>query len=883
MKNTKNPKVCLAILTFFLVFVSTVSAKIIYVDDDGLADYTTIQAAIDAAVDGDVVVVADGTYTGGGNREIDFRGKRITVKSENGPEYCIIDCQNAGRAFRFTNYENSESILDGFSITNGTSSERGAGIYCYRSHPTIANCIISESRCSKGGGICCYRGSSPTILDCVIMGNYGSGIYCHEGSPKITNTEIIGNSGSGIFSNEADTIITNCNIVDNFSSLGGGIHCYRSSRITITNCTISGNSASHYGGGIFCYENSSATITNCVLWNNTASEGKELALIPAGSSSSIATLSYSDVQGGEMAFLVQAPCKLNWGTGNISVYPSFVSSDNFHLRFGSPCINAGDPDKDYSGQTDIDGQPRVMEGLVDMGADEFIYQELPALIGLVIDGPSEVVEDSSAQYTVVASYEDGSILNMNAGAIWSVEHVTYASINENALLRTERVDKPQDIIIHVQYSEGGITFEAEKNVLIYLSNILYVPADYETIQEAINAAEHSDRVFVADGTYTGEGNRDIDFLGKAITVKSEYGPQNCIIDCQGAGRGFYFHSGEDEKSILDGFTIINGRTGEYRYGGGISCRNTAPTIHNCILSNNIAANQGGGIAGGYATISNCIIKDKSPSGIWGDRATIKNCVISGNAGEGVKCWQGNNTKIINCLITGNSSYGISCFLGAVTIKNSVVWGNAYSEISSRSSTTSISYSNIQGGYGSEGNIDADPCFVDPGYWDANGFWIDGDYHLLPESLCIDAGDPDYIAEPNETDLDGNPRVMGGRIDMGAYEAPIFAEARILPQTINLASKGNWITAYIWLPEDYNVTDIDPNSILLEDEIKPTEFSVDEQQQVATARFTRHDVQPIFDLGEVELTITGQLNDGTVFEGTDTIKVIDKAGKKEPGF
>ena len=66
-------------------------------------------------------------------------------------------------------------------------------------------------------------------------------------------------------------------------------------------------------------------------------------------------------------------------------------------------------------------------------------------------------------------------------------------------------------------------------------------------------------VIVADGVYTGTGNRDIDFLGKAITVRSENGPNNCVIDCNGEGRGFEFRSGEDANSVLAGFTITNSR------------------------------------------------------------------------------------------------------------------------------------------------------------------------------------------------------------------------------------------------------------------------------------------------------------------------------------
>ena len=174
--------------------------------------------------------------------------------------------------------------------------------------------------------------------------------------------------------------------------------------------------------------------------------------------------------------------------------------------------------------------------------------------------------------------------------------------------------------------------------------------------------------------------------------------------------------------------------------------------------------------------------------------------------------------------------------------------------------------------GGIGNIDADPCFVD----EANE-----DYHLLAGSPCIDAGDPNYIAEPNETDLDGGPRVINGRIDMGAYEAPIPADVDIDPNTLNLNSKGKWITAFIWLSEEYNVTDIDPNSIFLEGRIKPERFWLTEDNKIAIAKFGREDVQAILEVGDIELTITGRLNDGILFEASDVITVIDKSSRKKP--
>ena len=110
--------------------------------------------------------------------------------------------------------------------------------------------------------------------------------------------------------------------------------------------------------------------------------------------------------------------------------------------------------------------------------------------------------------------------------------------------------------------------------------------------------------------------------------------------------------------------------------------------------------------------------------------------------------------------------------------------------------------------------------------------------------------------------------------------PISAEIDIQPDTLNISSEGRWISCRIQFPEDYEVGEIDPNSVLLEDEIQAESFRVDEEQQVATARFKRSDVQAILEVGEVELTVTGQFLDGTVFEGTDTIKVINKGRKNK---
>ena len=222
------------------------------------ADQPTIQAGIDAAIPGDTVFVADGTYTGNGNRDIDFGGKGIVLKSENGPDFTIIDCQGDSldphRGFYFHSGEDSTAVVDGFTIRNG-NAVNGGGISCnFNSSPTISDNTISGNSANNGGGIHC-RYSSPTISNNTISGNsasyYGGGIYCRNSNPTISDNTFSGNSAYN----------------------GGGISCRIGSNSSIIDNTFSGNSAVHDGGGIHCDENSNAFISNNHINNNSANSG----------------------------------------------------------------------------------------------------------------------------------------------------------------------------------------------------------------------------------------------------------------------------------------------------------------------------------------------------------------------------------------------------------------------------------------------------------------------------------------------------------------------------------------------------------------------------------------------------------------------------------
>ncbi len=184
----------------------------------------------------------------------------------------------------------------------------------------------------------------------------------------------------------------------------------------------------------------------------------------------------------------------------------------------------------------------------------------------------------------------------------------------------------------------------------------------------------------------------------------------------------------------------------------------------------------------------------------GHNHTIKNCIFSKNRvnydSGGIYIFDGGIATIINSTFTGNltvvTGVGVidSTPESSAIIINSILWDNFIWDSNSRSYIVSeisgpatVTYSNIQGGFTGTGNIDANPLFVTPGYWDDNGtpedleddVWVDGDYHLQDASPCIDSGTA--VSAPDE-DIEGTPRPQGDGFDMGAYEFLVSPEPMI---------------------------------------------------------------------------------------------------------
>jgi len=303
--STRTVFSLLVTLALFLLPGRSAGGADIYVPDD----FATIQAALDAAAAGDVIIARPGTYI----ENIDFLGKAVTLRSEAGPEATILDGGQAGSVASFRNGEDAASVIKGFTITNGTGTDiagrpTGGGIVCGpASSPTITGNIIKNNTCYDGGGIGNFDHSSPTITDNVIEDNtcryggainndnasapvisgnvmtgnvaptYGGAIRCADGSDALIENNIIDNNsahagrGGGIYNYKSSPVIRGNRISNNLSEkCGGGIYCKVSDPLIEYN-TINGNTCTYdYGGGIQVSTDSDPTITGNIIYGNSA-------------------------------------------------------------------------------------------------------------------------------------------------------------------------------------------------------------------------------------------------------------------------------------------------------------------------------------------------------------------------------------------------------------------------------------------------------------------------------------------------------------------------------------------------------------------------------------------------------------------------------------
>jgi parallel beta-helix repeat protein len=399
-------------ISCLLLFATAASfAAVIHVP----ADQPTIQAAINAAQNGDTVLVAPGTYY----ENITFSGKAITVKSTSGNTVTFIDGGHANSVVTFDTGEGLTSVLRGFTVQNGNAGS-GGGILISNASPTITgNIVTNNTACGSGAGIQLYFSSAVVQSNTIshnsqsgCTGGGGGGIYVSSGSAQIIGNIIEDNSW--------------------VSDEGGGIDLFGAGTPTLKNNIIRSNMAASHGGGITISNYSDALIVQNLIYSNTASQGSGIYFgVPDGyrgpalvnntivgtSSSPQGSAVYATGFDNKVQFFnnlmigttgtsavycdptydqnpptftnndafspngsgLQGTCSGQSNTnGNISSDPMFSSiSLNFRLRASSPAIDAGDNSAANLPTLDLGNKPRIVEGdndgnaVIDMGAYEY--------------------------------------------------------------------------------------------------------------------------------------------------------------------------------------------------------------------------------------------------------------------------------------------------------------------------------------------------------------------------------------------------------------------------------------------------------------------------------------------------------------------------------
>jgi len=707
--------------------------------------YRTIQEAIDAANDGDTIVLHPGTYVGEGNRDVDFSGKAITVRSEDPDEEgivaaTIIDCEGTAedphRAFIFQNFEDANSILDGFTILNGYVSvgadapdpsgngadgedSMGGAINCTGASPIIRNCIINN--CVAEGGV----GGAGAPGEPGVPADSGDPNDPNDDIPSIPPTE--GGAGG-----------------DGGNGYGGAIYCDPNSGPTILNCEfnvcsaiggtggaggaggIAGDpndpnapageagvsDANAWGGGICVASGSTASVTDCIFYDCNAIGGDD-----KGRGGGVF---YGMGYSGALVADVTA-CVSGFGGG---VY----CDANCVLAIAGCLITEGAADYGANIYSDVNcvleiSDCNLINGTADYGA------------GLCCAPMSTVNIHGTKILNNIATSDGGGIFFGPDGILT----LNGCNIGENTATG----------------SGGGIFYDTGGTLTL----------------ENCGVVGNSSGDGIGGGIFAGDLTVD---LGATVVISSSTISDNTAL--YGAGMCLV-----GTISAIDDCTI-GGNMAEY--GGGAYWYLSDVNISNCTVSNNIAATRtycsGGGLycLDSTARIEDCVVTGNEAQGFGGAVYLIgpnlpggvqelTNCLITDNAagldGAGLSFNVDATAKMANCTVTNNhvadpdgGGGGVSCYDAFVEIVNSILWNNAAGngpeiaigdplEPNNPLAVVALTYSDVDGGeeyvyigagctlnWG-EGNIDGNPLFADG-------------YHLsqteagdAADSPCVDTG------------------------------------------------------------------------------------------------------------------------------------------------
>lgn len=685
-------------------------------------DFSTIQAAIDASADGDVVVVADGTYTGVGNRDIDFRGKRIRLESENGPAVTVIDAEgdaaNARRALLFISGEGPETVVSGFTLLGGYDDTLGGGsALCQDSSPTFLRCEFKTNEAQFGGAVLC-KNADPVFRWCSFVANHGD-------------------FGGAVAGDDSSLSLDECTFEANTAHRGGAVYLKGSVSVTprIANSTFHRNIAEAAGGAIHIWS-SSAIVRHSGFRGNIAG----VADGSGGTGGAIACLETSTMlqentfeanvaqgtlaRGGALvceeseAILRENLFSKNRATANPTLYDGDTRGGALHISGSTVPVIGGSPG---AGNTFRDN--RAIEG-------NAIYYDLGDSI---VDARYNTLEISPVSSYFVAPLRKFD-LSESVGLHAAIEH--------DVVISPTGSDREEGTgpLRTVQFALSRMRSTPGNPLVIGLEPGVYSPS---ATGEVFPLTLMSHLSLVGDGCDSTV--LDAEGSGRVLHCQGIQGVEVSGLEIRGgsswAGGGLYCHS--SSIALTRNLITMN----EAMQGGGISLRESSNSVvsdnviaHNTFLTHPIFSSEGGGVQ--------CV--DSSP--------VLEGNLIASNAskfGGALACFLSSDPILSGNTLTQNTAdFGGAIWAGfgsRPTVVNGILWQNLAGtnpEISEfdGSSIVTVSYSDVLGGWPGTGNLDVDPLFVDP---------LNEDFHLQSGSPCIDAGDP-----ASALDCDGSLADMG---------------------------------------------------------------------------------------------------------------------------
>jgi hypothetical protein len=379
----------LAAALWLIAAAGSARSGVLEVRADGSGVVPTIQAALDGAAPGDTVLLAAGVYRGPGNRDLEFRGKPLVLRSAAGPAACVIDCadstwQEPHRALLFRAGETRRARVEGLTILHGrsrsmpssadlelTASDEGevrhldlvsgGAVLCIGASPTISGCVFALNRAMIGGAVACREGAAPRLVGCLLQHNtaqQGGGVHAVGSAPLLEGCYFVLNTadrGGGLAAYDCAPRLQGCTFDRNSGLGGGGISCERGAGPTLTGCLLCGNQ-SEVGGGLLV-EDASPTLEGCTLAVNVAGSGGGLSWTGGRATLRGVIIAYS-VRGAAFACeqldsldvdccLIYGNCGGDWigplasrlGTGgNLAADPRFINlgRGDFRLAVDSP-------------------------------------------------------------------------------------------------------------------------------------------------------------------------------------------------------------------------------------------------------------------------------------------------------------------------------------------------------------------------------------------------------------------------------------------------------------------------------------------------------------------------------------------------------------------